>query len=109
MRFLTHSSVALSKQFAANNVWLHIDAAWGGAFMVCPENRQALRGKHVIIKCEYIYHASLVLGIERANSIVVNAHKSLLVAFDCACMWVQDRTWLLSALTLRMSWFREAH
>ena len=31
-------------QFAADRIWVHIDAAWGGAFCVCPENQHVLKG-----------------------------------------------------------------
>ena len=53
----------------AEGVWLHVDAAYAGAAMVCPEFRWAFD------------------GVERADSLVVNAHKWLLVPTDCSCIW----------------------
>ena len=50
-------------------VWLHVDAAYAGAAMVCPELRWAFE------------------GVERADSLVVNAHKWLLTPMDCSCLW----------------------
>jgi aromatic-L-amino-acid decarboxylase len=50
-------------------VWLHVDAAYGGSAMVCPELRWAFA------------------GVERADSLVVNAHKWLLTPMDCSCLW----------------------
>ncbi|HEY1590787.1 MAG TPA: aminotransferase class V-fold PLP-dependent enzyme [Solirubrobacteraceae bacterium] len=49
--------------------WLHIDAAYAGSAMVCPEHRWAFD------------------GVERADSVVVNAHKWMLVPNDCSLLW----------------------
>ena len=51
--------------------WLHVDAAYAGAAWVCPELRTSLE------------------GVERADSIVVNAHKWLLTPMDCSCLWTR--------------------
>ena len=53
----------------AGGAWLHVDAAYAGAAMVCPEFRWAFD------------------GVDRADSLVVNAHKWLLVPTDCSCIW----------------------
>jgi aromatic-L-amino-acid decarboxylase len=50
-------------------VWLHVDAAYAGSAMVCPELRWAFE------------------GVERADSLVVNAHKWMLVPVDCSLLW----------------------
>lgn len=47
-------------------VWLHVDAAYAGSAMVCPELRWAFE------------------GVDRADSLVVNAHKWMLVPVDCS-------------------------
>jgi aromatic-L-amino-acid decarboxylase len=49
--------------------WLHVDAAYAGSAMVCPEHRWAFD------------------GVERADSVVVNAHKWMLVPNDCSLLW----------------------
>ncbi|HTX32582.1 MAG TPA: aminotransferase class V-fold PLP-dependent enzyme [Solirubrobacteraceae bacterium] len=49
--------------------WLHVDAAYAGAAMVCPEFRWAFE------------------GVERADSLVVNAHKWMLTPNDCSLFW----------------------
>ncbi|MGZ8694760.1 MAG: pyridoxal phosphate-dependent decarboxylase family protein [Gaiellaceae bacterium] len=54
---------------AEGTAWLHVDAAYAGAAMVCPEFRWAFA------------------GVDRADSLVVNAHKWLLVPTDCSCIW----------------------
>ncbi len=51
--------------------WLHVDAAYAGAAMVCPEHRWAFA------------------GVERADSLVVNAHKWMLTPMDCSLLWTR--------------------
>uniref|UniRef100_A0A7M5XBS9 Aromatic-L-amino-acid decarboxylase n=2 Tax=Clytia hemisphaerica TaxID=252671 RepID=A0A7M5XBS9_9CNID len=53
-------------------MWMHIDAAYAGAAMICPEFRY------------------LVKGIENTDSLVVSCHKWLMVNFACAAMFVRD-------------------
>ncbi|MDQ4121128.1 MAG: aminotransferase class I/II-fold pyridoxal phosphate-dependent enzyme [Acidobacteriota bacterium] len=50
---------AIVKIAARENLWLHVDAAWGGAAVLVPELREVLA------------------GIERADSITFDAHKWL--------------------------------
>ncbi len=50
-------------------VWLHVDAAYAGSAWVCPELRSTQE------------------GVERADSVVVNAHKWLLSPMECSCLW----------------------
>ncbi len=51
--------------------WLHVDAAYAGAAMVCPEHRWAFA------------------GVDRADSVVVNAHKWMLTPVDCSLLWTR--------------------
>jgi aromatic-L-amino-acid decarboxylase len=52
-----------------DGAWLHVDAAYAGSAMVCPEHRWAFE------------------GVDRADSLVVNAHKWMLVPVDCSLLW----------------------
>jgi aromatic-L-amino-acid/L-tryptophan decarboxylase len=69
-----HACADIAKQQA---LWLHVDAAWGGA--VLASNR--LRG--------------LLDGIERADSITIDAHKWLATTMGCA-IFISRRADLLS-------------
>uniref|UniRef100_A0A914GUS3 Aromatic-L-amino-acid decarboxylase n=1 Tax=Globodera rostochiensis TaxID=31243 RepID=A0A914GUS3_GLORO len=78
-----------------NNIWLHVDAAYAGSAMVCPEFRY------------------LMTGIEHAMSFNTNPNKWMLVNFDCSTMWVKDRSKLTQALVvdpvyLRHNWADKA-
>ncbi|VDM24706.1 unnamed protein product [Toxocara canis] len=56
-----------------HNLWLHVDAAWGGGLMLSPEHR---------------YHLN---GIERAQSVTWNPHKLMGALLQCsACFIKQD-------------------
>nr|XP_061789329.1 aromatic-L-amino-acid decarboxylase-like isoform X3 [Nerophis lumbriciformis] len=61
------------------NMWMHVDAAYAGSAFVCPEFRPLLN------------------GVEFADSFNMNAHKWLLVNFDCSTMWVKKRQDLIGA------------
>jgi aromatic-L-amino-acid/L-tryptophan decarboxylase len=51
--------------------WLHVDAAYAGSAMVCPELRWAFA------------------GVDRADSLVVNAHKWMFTPMDCSLLWTR--------------------
>jgi aromatic-L-amino-acid/L-tryptophan decarboxylase len=60
---------AVADRCGAAGTWLHVDAAYAGSAMVCPELRWAFD------------------GVERADSLVVNAHKWLFTPMDCSLLW----------------------
>ncbi|HJU47916.1 MAG TPA: pyridoxal-dependent decarboxylase, partial [Gaiellaceae bacterium] len=62
---------AIAARCAADDVWLHVDAAYAGSAMVCPEFRWAFA------------------GVERADSLVVNPHKWLFVPQGCSALWTR--------------------
>ncbi len=70
------------------HVWLHVDAAYAGSAMVCPEYRWAWE------------------GIERADSVVVNPHKWLFTPVDCSAFWTRRPDELHAAMTLVPEYLR---
>jgi aromatic-L-amino-acid decarboxylase len=60
---------AIADACSAAGAWLHVDAAYAGAAMVCPEHRWAFE------------------GVDRADSLVVNATKWMLTPMDCSLLW----------------------
>jgi aromatic-L-amino-acid/L-tryptophan decarboxylase len=70
------------------HVWLHVDAAYAGSAMVCPEFRWAWT------------------GIERADSVVVNPHKWLFTPVDCSALWTRRPEDLHAAMTLVPEYLR---
>jgi glutamate/tyrosine decarboxylase-like PLP-dependent enzyme len=53
---------------AENDLWLHVDAAYGGAALAAPSARPQFD------------------GIERADSLVIDPHKWLFAPYDCAAL-----------------------
>ncbi|HVN98441.1 MAG TPA: pyridoxal-dependent decarboxylase [Steroidobacteraceae bacterium] len=69
-------------------LWLHVDAAMGGTAMLLPECR---------------HHWA---GIEDADSIVVNPHKWMTVAFDCTLYLVRDAEHLVRVMSTNPSYLQ---
>ncbi|XBH88498.1 hypothetical protein VPH35_075774 [Triticum aestivum] len=65
---------------APHGVWVHVDAAYAGSALVCPE------------------FTHLIDGVEAVDSFSMNAHKWLLANNDCCAMWVKKPSALVAAL-----------
>lgn len=57
---------------AREGLWLHVDAAYGGFFLLTEEGKRAMR------------------GIERADSIVLDPHKGLFLPYGTGAVLVRD-------------------
>ncbi|MBV8151967.1 MAG: aminotransferase class V-fold PLP-dependent enzyme [Candidatus Eremiobacteraeota bacterium] len=66
----------------ANQVWLHVDAAYAGPAAIIPEMRW------------------LMAGVEHADSLVLNPHKWLFVPVDLSVLYVRDPEILRRAFSL---------
>ena len=64
-------------------LYLHVDAAWAGSAMICPEFRDLWK------------------GIDGADSIVFNPHKWLGAQFDCSVHFLRDPQSLVRTLAMR--------
>ncbi|QRW21306.1 aromatic-L-amino-acid decarboxylase [Rhizoctonia solani] len=73
------------------DIWLHIDAAWAGVALACPEFRE-------------ISYLGAINAY--AHSFCTNFHKWGLVNFDCSTLWVRDRTLLTDALDVTPEFLR---
>ena len=74
----------------ARDLPVHVDAAWAGSAMICPEFR------------------SLWAGVEGADSIVFNPHKWLGAQFDCAVQFLRDPGPQVKTLGLRPTYLETA-
>jgi len=73
---------------ASHQTWLHVDAAMAGSAMILPE-------------CRWMWG-----GIEGADSIVMNPHKWLGIAFDCSVYYVRDAEHLVRVMSTNPSYLR---
>ena len=69
-------------------MWCHVDAAYAGSAMICPEFR---------------HHQD---GIELVDSYTFNPHKWMLTNFDCNLYYVADREPLLDAMSILPPYLR---
>jgi len=74
---------------AAAGAWLHVDAAYGGFFVLTERGKQRLA------------------GIERADSITIDAHKSLFLPFGVGGLLVANESELLSSLDERGAYMQD--
>ena len=71
-----------------HDLYVHVDAAWAGSAMICPEYRE------------------LWAGIENANSVVFNPHKWLGAQFDCAAHFIREPEDLVRTLAIRPAYLQ---
>jgi aromatic-L-amino-acid decarboxylase len=64
---------ALAEVAQRESLWLHVDAAYGGFFALTERGRAGLQ------------------GIERADSVTLDPHKSLFLPYGTGCIVVRDR------------------
>jgi aromatic-L-amino-acid decarboxylase len=79
---------AVADACAPAGAWLHVDAAYAGTAMVCPEHRWAFA------------------GVDRADSVVVNAHKWMLTPMDCSLLWTSRPADFRAAFSLVPEYLR---
>jgi aromatic-L-amino-acid decarboxylase len=70
------------------DLYSHVDAAWAGAGMICPEFRD------------------LWAGVELADSIVFNPHKWLGAQFDCSAHFLRDPSSLVQTLAIQPEYLK---
>ena len=71
-----------------NGMWVHVDAAYAGNAMICPEFR---------------HHQD---GLELVDSYTFNPHKWMFTNFDCNLYFVADREPLLDAMSILPPYLR---
>ena len=72
-----------------HDIYTHLDAAWAGSAMICPELRDP------------IWH-----GAEGFDSIVFNPHKWLGAQFDCSIQFLRDATAQLNTLKIEPEYLK---
>lgn len=71
-----------------HGLYLHVDAAWAGSAMICPEYRH------------------FWAGVEGADSIVFNPHKWLGAQFDCSIQFIRQPEDLVRTLAIKPDYLK---
>lgn len=77
---------AICKQ---ENIWFHIDGAYGGAAILAHNGRKLLK------------------GIEKADSITIDPHKWLFQPYEIGCLLVRHHKWLSDTFTEKPEYLRD--
>ena len=81
---------AIAKIAAREQVWYHIDGAYGAFFYMCEELRSLLR------------------GLDRADSLTLDPHKGLFLPYGTGALIVRDGTALRAAHAATASYLPKA-
>jgi aromatic-L-amino-acid decarboxylase len=73
-----------------HGIWLHVDAAMAGSAMILPE-------------CRWMWD-----GVDRADSLVINAHKWLGAPFDCSLYYVRQPEQLVRVMSTNPSFLQSS-
>lgn len=84
----TDNVAELAAIAADEDLYLHLDAAWAGTAMICPEFR------------------ALWEGVEGADSIVFNPHKWLGASMECSAHFVRDPESLVRTLAIQPEYLK---
>ncbi len=71
------------------NLWLHIDGAYGGASILSSKGKNTLQ------------------GIERADSLTVDPHKWFFQPYEIGCLLVKNHNWLSSTFKEKPEYLRD--
>ena len=74
----------------AHGLWFHVDAAYGGFFLLCEHGREMLA------------------GIDKADSVVMDPHKGLFLPYGCGAVLVKDRKRLAGSQRYQANYLQDA-
>lgn len=75
---------------ATEGLWYHVDAAYGGFFLLCPQIRERLR------------------GLERSDSLVMDPHKSLFLPYGIGAVLIREGAKLARAHRYHADYMQDA-
>ena len=74
----------------ASGCWMHVDAAYGGFFLLTEHGRE------------------IMSGIERSDSVVLDPHKSLFLPYGTGVVLARDRNTLIAANVYQANYMQDA-
>lgn len=79
----------IAKLCKEENLWFHIDGAYGGAAILSKKGSQTLK------------------GIEKADSLTVDPHKWFFQPYEMGCLLVRNHKWLSQTFTEKPEYLRD--
>ncbi len=73
----------------AENLWYHIDGAYGGAAILAKDGKQLLK------------------GVEKADSLTVDPHKWFYQPYEMGCLLVRNHKWLSGTFTEKPEYLKD--
>lgn len=73
-----------------NNLWLHVDAAYGGFFILCDSGREVLK------------------GLNKSDSIILDPHKGLFLPYGSGAVLIKDKMKLLESHHYQANYMQDA-
>ncbi|RMA66426.1 pyridoxal phosphate-dependent decarboxylase family protein [Ulvibacter antarcticus] len=80
---------SLAKICKTENIWFHIDGAYGGAAILAKDGKALLK------------------GISKADSLTVDPHKWFFQPYEMGCLLVRNSKWLKSTFTEKPEYLRD--
>ncbi|MDF1672284.1 MAG: aminotransferase class V-fold PLP-dependent enzyme [Vicingaceae bacterium] len=74
-----------------NNLWYHIDGAYGGFFILCESKKELFK------------------GIEKADSLVIDPHKGLFLPYGIGAVLVKDKESVFHSHHYTANYMQDAH
>ncbi|MBM3744329.1 MAG: aminotransferase class I/II-fold pyridoxal phosphate-dependent enzyme [Acidobacteria bacterium] len=81
----------LARFCRAEDLWLHVDGAYGASAALAPEARAALA------------------GLEEVDSLSLDPHKWLFQPFEIGCALVREERWLVETFRILPEYLRDVH
>ena len=81
----------LSRLCEERKIWLHADAAYGGAAAICERGRQELK------------------GLEECDSLALDPHKWLFQPFDLGCVLVKEEHWMTETFRILPAYMNDVY
>src|SRR5690606_14400081 len=79
----------ISKICKKEDIWFHVDAAYGGAAILSKKGKKILK------------------GIEKADSITVDPHKWFYQPYEIGCLLVRNHKWLKGTFTEKPEYLKD--
>ena len=80
---------AIAELAEQHDLWLHVDAAYGGFFLLCEEGRQVVR------------------GLDKAHSVVLDPHKGMFLPYGSGAVLVRDVKWLAQSQAYQADYMQD--